>query len=80
VAYDRLRLLAGIMRANMQDSTERPRLCCSFCGKDDGEVRFLAAGKSGMICNACCAAAALIFLRAYICFPFGKIRGLLHSN
>ena len=30
-------------------------------------MRFLAAGKSGIICNACCAAAAVIFLRGY--FP-----------
>ena len=55
-------------------------LRCSFCGKDDSEVRFLAAGKSGMICNACCAAAAVIFLRGYIVSLFGKARGPLHSN
>jgi len=39
---------------------------CSFCGKDGNQVRFLAAGIGGKICDACCFKAALIFVKAWL--------------
>jgi hypothetical protein len=44
---------------------EDPR--CSFCGRDDEHVRFLAKGVSGgLICDVCCLKAFLIFLKAHL--------------
>ncbi|MBV9017839.1 MAG: hypothetical protein JO058_19490 [Alphaproteobacteria bacterium] len=54
------------------EPAERHRLHCSFCGKSETQVRFLAAGKSGgMICNTCCLKSVFIFLRAYAASVFG---------
>ena len=53
------------------EQAEWYRLHCSFCGKADREVRFLAAGKSGgIICNSCCLKSVFIFLRAYVTSVF----------
>ena len=52
-----------------------PELQCSFCGKDDRRVRFLAAGVAGgMICDVCCLKAFGIFLKAYLTSAFRSIR------
>ena len=49
----------------LADTDERRQLQCSFCGKDAGHVRFLAAGvHGGMICDRCCLIALWIFVRA----------------
>jgi hypothetical protein len=53
------------------DAAEGAHLRCSFCGRDGNHVRFLAAGIAGTICNACCLKAFLIFLGAYVRYPFG---------
>ena len=50
----------------LQDTAEWAHLHCSFCGKDGDRVRFLAAGVSAKICDACCLKAFLIFVKAYL--------------
>jgi hypothetical protein len=50
----------------LQDTAEWAHLHCSFCGKDGDHVRFLAAGVSAKICDACCLKAFLIFVKAYL--------------
>ena len=58
--------MSAFVQRTVQDTAEWPRLHCSFCGKTDGRVRFLVAGKSGgMICNTCCLTAVFIFAKAY---------------
>jgi len=61
-------MLRSALRARpLPDHAEWAHLCCSFCGKDANEVRFLAAGVAGgKICDACCWKALLIFLPAYL--------------
>ncbi len=50
----------------MPIATDSPKtLCCSFCGQDVEQVRFLSAGVAGgMICDVCCLKAGLIFVKA----------------
>lgn len=49
------------------DVAEWNRLHCSFCGKDAGHVRFLAAGiAGGRICDACCYKAFFVFMKAWL--------------
>ena len=56
------------------DSAEWGHLRCSLCGRDAHHVRFLAAGIAGRICDACCFKALLIFVGAYLRYPFGVRR------
>ena len=53
---------------------EWAELHCSLCGRDANHVRFLAAGIDGRICDTCCFKAFLIFVRAYVRYPFGVRR------
>ena len=53
--------------AALPDHAEWSRLHCSFCGKDDSHVRFLAAGVAGgKICDVCCFKSVLIFAKAWL--------------
>jgi hypothetical protein len=38
---------------NEKDSAAKPKLICSFCGKDQDQVRKLIAGPSVYICDEC---------------------------
>jgi ClpX C4-type zinc finger len=53
------------------DAAEWGQLHCSFCGRDGNHVRFLAAGVGAKICNTCCLRAFVIFLGAFVRYPFG---------
>lgn len=54
------------------DAAEWQHLYCSLCGRDGNHVRFLAGGAAGgKICSMCCLNAFVIFLRAYVRYPFG---------
>jgi len=58
--------------AALPNTAEWPRLECSFCGKDAGRVRFLAAGAyGGLLCDACCMRATLVFIKARLASVFG---------
>lgn len=66
---------ATAARATLKsDAAEWAHLHCSMCGRDANQVRFLAAGIAGKICDACCFKAFLIFVRAYVRHPFGVRR------
>jgi len=64
----------AVRRAPLTDRADWSRLHCSFCGKDADHVRFLAAGVSGKICDACCLKASLIFVKAWLRWPLGVSR------
>jgi ClpX C4-type zinc finger len=64
----------AIRTTPLPDHAEWSRLHCSFCGKDANHVRFLSAGVAGMICDACCFKAFLIFVKAWIRWPLGVSR------
>jgi hypothetical protein len=53
--------------APLPDTAEWRHLQCSFCGRDNDHVRFLAAGVAGgKICDVCCFKAFLIFVKAWL--------------
>jgi hypothetical protein len=59
-------------RRPLPDTDQWRHLHCSFCGKDADHVRFLSAGVAGgMICDACCLKACLIFVKARITSALG---------
>lgn len=37
----------------MSKDSEKKRICCSFCGKSQGEVKRLIAGPNVYICDEC---------------------------
>ena len=61
-------MLPNALRARpLSDRAEWAHLRCSFCGKDNDHVRFLAAGVAGgKICDVCCWIGFWIFLKAYL--------------
>lgn len=55
----------------LPDSADWKQLHCSFCGKDAAHVRLLASGVfGGLICDKCCLATVLVFLKARIASVF----------
>jgi hypothetical protein len=59
--------------APLPDRAEWRHLHCSFCGRDANHVRFLSAGVAGgLICDACCFKAFLIFVKAWLQRPFAS--------
>ena len=62
----------GAQARPLPDTAAWRQLHCSFCGKDAGHVRFLAAGVAGgRICDGCCWKALFIFLKARLTFRSG---------